>query len=162
MKNVLSKLKLSLLLLAIFFINGCTVSENVVLEEFQSIPNSTWGWNNSRSFTFTIEDSTHYYNLSVGLRVEGTYAYSNIWLISQIRGNNTNIKNQVQIEIADQTGRWLGDGMSNLISYLKPAYIQQKLAPGTYTWTISQNMRDENLMGVSDIGVKIEKGQPIL
>lgn len=52
--------------------------------------------------------------------------------------------------------------MSNLITYSKPTYIQQKLAPGTYTWTISQNMRDEKLGGVVDVGIKVEKGQPIL
>jgi hypothetical protein len=27
---------------------------------------------------------------------------------------------------------------------------------------MSQNMRDESLQGVSDIGIKVEKGQPIL
>jgi gliding motility-associated lipoprotein GldH len=56
----------------------------------------------------------------------------------------------------------LGEGMSNLITYEKPLVIQQKLPIGTYTWSLSQNMRDESLQGVSDIGIKVEKGQPIL
>jgi gliding motility-associated lipoprotein GldH len=79
-----------------------------------------------------------------------------------LRGNNFNNKKQIQIELADQTGRWLGEGMSNLITYEKPLVIQQKLPIGTYTWSLSQNMRDESLQGVSDIGIKVEKGQPIL
>ena len=141
---------------------GCNPPANTVAEEFQAIEENTWKWADTKSFTFTIDDSTHYYNLSIGLRIQGTFAYSNIWLISQIQGNNTKIKNQVPIDIADQTGRWLGEGMSNLITYSKPTYIQKKLAPGTYTWTISQNMRDEKLGGVADVGIKVEKGQPIL
>lgn len=141
---------------------SCDMPKNTLAEEFQEIPNKTWSWSDSKTFTFTIDDSTHYTNLYLGLRIQGTYAYSNIWLISQIQGNNTNTKQQVQIELADQTGRWLGEGMSNLITYLKPVYIQTKLAPGTYTWTLSQNMRDEKLNGVVDIGIKVEKGQPIL
>jgi gliding motility-associated lipoprotein GldH len=146
----------------IAFSQGCNKPENTMAEEFQEIQNNTWLWSDSKTFTFSIDDSTHFSNFYIGLRIQGTYAYSNIWLISQIQGNNTNIKEQVQITLADQTGRWLGEGMSNLISYQQPVYLQKKLAPGTYTWTVSQNMRDEKLIGVADIGIKVEKGQPIL
>lgn len=64
---------------------GCSLPANTVAEEFQPIENNTWKWADSKSFTFTIDDSTHYYNLSIGLRIQGTFAYSNIWLISQIQ-----------------------------------------------------------------------------
>ena len=72
---------------------GCNLPANTVAEEFQAIEENTWKWADTKSFTFTIDDSTHYYNLSIGLRIQGTFAYSNIWLISQIQGNNTNIRN---------------------------------------------------------------------
>ncbi len=152
----------SLSILLATAITNCGLPQNTIAEKFQPIPSSTWKWKDSKTFSFTVDDSTHYYNLSIGLRINGTYAYSNIWLISQLRGNNLNNKKQIQIELADQTGRWLGEGMSNLITYEKPIVIQQKLPIGTYTWSLSQNMRDESLQGVSDIGIKVEKGQPIL
>ena len=98
------------ILLAVAF-TQCGLPKNTIAEEFQPIPSSTWTWKDSKTFTFTVDDSTHYYNLSIGLRINGTYAYSNIWLISQLRGNNLNNKKQIQIELADQTGRWLGEGM---------------------------------------------------
>lgn len=162
MKTNLYKITMAATICLLGLISGCGVPQNTSAEEFQEIQNNTWAWSDGKRFTFTIDDSTHYYNFSIGLRIQGTYAYSNIWLISQIQGNNTNIKEQVQIDIADQTGRWLGEGMSNLITYLKPVYVHKQLAPGTYTWTISQNMRDEKLSGVVDVGIKVEKGQPIL
>lgn len=149
-------------LFSLMFLTNCSVPQNTIAEEFQSIEASTWKWSDAKTFTFNIDDSTHYYNLSIGLRINGTYSYSNIWLISQLKGNNLNNKSQVQIELADQTGRWLGDGMSNLISYKQPAIVQKKLPIGTYTWSISQNMRDESLLGAADIGIQVEKGQPIL
>lgn len=158
----LHNLFLPLLALTFSSFLGCNMPQNTLAEEFQPIENKTWKWSDSKSFTFTIDDTSHYYNFSVGLRIQGTYAYSNIWMISQIQGNNTNIKEQIQVEIADQTGRWLGKGMSNLITYEKPIYIQKKLAAGTYTWSLSQNMRDELLTGIVDVGIKIEKGQPVL
>ncbi|MCX8485037.1 MAG: gliding motility lipoprotein GldH [Bacteroidota bacterium] len=162
MKIKLHNLFLPALALTLLLLPGCNMSQTTLAEEFQPIENKTWKWSDSKSFTFTVDDTTHYYNFSIGLRIQGTYAYSNIWMISQIQGNNTNIKEQVQVEIADQTGRWLGKGMSNLITYLKPIYVQKKLAAGTYTWSLSQNMRDELLNGIVDVGIKVEKGQPIL
>jgi gliding motility-associated lipoprotein GldH len=71
-------------------------------------------------------------------------------------------KKQFQIELADQTGRWLGKGMSNLISYEKPLLLKIPLRKGHYTFKLSQNMREDLLSGVSDVGIKVEKGQPIL
>lgn len=162
MKIKLHNLFLPALALTLLLLPGCNMSQTTLTEEFQPIENKTWKWSDTKSFTFTVDDTTHYYNFSIGLRIQGTYAYSNIWMISQIQGNNTNIKEQVQVEIADQTGRWLGKGMSNLITYLKPIYVQKKLAAGTYTWSLSQNMRDELLNGIVDVGIKVEKGQPIL
>lgn len=52
--------------------------------------------------------------------------------------------------------------MSNLIIYNQRVGVKKKLAPGTYTWTLSQNMRDEKLLGIADVGIKIDKGQPQL
>lgn len=144
---------------ASIFLSRCSVPENIIAEEFSNISDNTWKWNDSKSFTFTIKDSNHYNNFYIGLRINGTYAYSNLWIISQIQGNNTNLKEQIQISIADQTGRWLGKGMSNLIIYNQRVGVKKKLAPGTYTWTLSQNMRDEKLLGIADVGIKIDKGQ---
>jgi len=72
------------------------------------------------------------------------------------------LKTQFQIELADQTGRWLGNGMSNLISYEQPLLLKTKLRKGHYTFKLSHNMREDLISGVNDVGIKVEKGQFIL
>ncbi|NBX87025.1 MAG: gliding motility lipoprotein GldH [Bacteroidetes bacterium] len=160
------------LILSIFMIllDSCGLPENTITEEFQTIDKGIWGWKETKSYTFTVDDSTHYYNIYCGLRITGKYNYSNIWLIYELaesrNANNSSVnsllKKQFQIELADQTGRWLGKGMSNLISYEQPLLIKTKLKKGNYTFKLSQNMREDLLSGVNDVGIKVEKAQPIL
>jgi len=160
------------LILSIFMIllDSCGLPENTITEEFQTIDKGIWGWKETKSYTFTVDDSTHYYNIYCGLRITGKYNYSNIWLIYELaesrNANNSSLnsllKKQFQIELADQTGRWLGKGMSNLISYEQPLLIKTKLKKGNYTFKLSQNMREDLLSGVNDVGIKVEKAQPIL
>jgi gliding motility-associated lipoprotein GldH len=151
-------------------LDSCGLPENTITEEFQTIYKGIWGWKETKSYTFTVDDSTHYYNIYCGLRITGKYNYSNIWLIYELaesrNANNSSVnsllKKQFQIELADQTGRWLGKGMSNLISYEQPLLIKTKLKKGNYTFKLSQNMREDLLSGVNDVGIKVEKAQPIL
>ncbi len=151
-----------LLLIFIVFIPSCSVPEDLIAEDFQAIENGAWNWKDGKKFTFTIDDTTCFYTISTGLRITGKYAYSNIWMIYTIEGNGWNQKEQFSIEIADQTGRWLGVGMSNLIAYEKPIIPKIKLKAGVYQISIVQNMREESLSGIQDVGVKIQKGPLIL
>ena len=163
-----------ILSITLFLLNSCGLPENTITEEFQTMEKGIWGWKETKSFSFDIEDTTHYYNVYCGLRLNGTYNYSNIWLIYELSEskldtpivNNTSLtpllKKQFQIELADQTGRWLGKGMSNLISYEQPLIIKTKFKKGHYTFKLSQNMREDLLSGVNDVGIKVEKAQPIL
>ena len=159
-----------ILSIVMILLDSCGLPENTITEEFQTIDKGIWGWKETKSYTFTVDDSTHYYNIYCGLRITGKYNYSNIWLIYELaesrNANNSSLnsllKKQFQIELADQTGRWLGKGMSNLISYEQPLLIKTKLKKGNYTFKLSQNMREDLLSGVNDVGIKVEKAQPIL
>jgi gliding motility-associated lipoprotein GldH len=61
------------------------------------------------------------------------------------------------VVLSDNTGKWLGKGQSNLLSYERNFIRGAKLKPGNYTLEFSQNMRDEKLKSVSDIGVKVRR-----
>ncbi len=169
-KTIYRKSIFLILSIVMILLDSCGLPENTITEEFQTIDKGIWGWNESKSYTFTVDDSTHYYNIYCGLRITGKYNYSNIWLIYELaesrNANNSSLnsllKKQFQIELADQTGRWLGKGMSNLISYEQPLLIKTKLKKGNYTFKLSQNMREDLLSGVNDVGIKVEKAQPIL
>ena len=173
-KLLYRRFHLLIISMTLFLLNSCGLPENTISEEFQTMEKGIWGWKETKSFSFDIEDTTRYYNIYCGLRLNGTYNYSNIWLIYELSEskldtpsvNNNSVtpllKNQFQIELADQTGRWLGKGMSNLISYEQPLLVKTKLRKGHYTFKLSQNMREDLLSGVNDVGVKVERAQPIL
>ena len=41
-------------------------------------------------------------------------------------------------------------------------FRKTKFKKGHYTFKLSQNMREDLLSGVNDVGIKVEKAQPIL
>jgi gliding motility-associated lipoprotein GldH len=137
--------------------HSCTTNENVVLNTFEKTDAGGWQWKQGKKFTFTVEDSTYYYSLICGLRIQTGYSYSNIWMVYKLDGPVSSQKNQFEIVLSDNTGKWLGKGQGNLISYEKSFVSGLKLKPGQYTVELAQNMRDEKLSGVSDVGLKVVK-----
>jgi gliding motility-associated lipoprotein GldH len=76
--------------MTLFLLNSCGLPENIISEEFQTMEKGIWGWKETKSFSFDIEDTTHYYNIYCGLRLNGTYQYSNIWLIYELSESKLN------------------------------------------------------------------------
>jgi gliding motility-associated lipoprotein GldH len=140
---------------------SCSSNKNKVFDEFSKVSPDGWNWNQGVKFTFTIEDSTQYYDLSCGLRITGSYLYSNVWIIYQLDGGQIARKNQFGITLSDNTGKWLGKGQTNLLSYEQVIMKGVKFRPGKYTLQFFQNMRDENLKSVSDIGLSVVKSGKI-
>lgn len=142
---------------AAIFTAGCVADKNVIYDEFKEVSTDKWGWHDVRSFTFTITENDYTYNLDCGLRITGNYKYSNIWLVYQLDGPSGTMKEQFQIPLSDNTGKWLGKGSNNLISYQRAIISGLQLKPGKYTLKLNQNMRDEELQAVSDIGLRVSK-----
>lgn len=152
-------------MIAIFaaVVPSCTTSKNIVFEEFTSVDAGGWDWKERKKFKFTVTDDQYYYTLNCGLRITGDYAYSNIWMIYTIKGpNKFQQKNQFQLVLSDNLGKWTGKGVSNLVSFQEPFIKNLKLAKGEYTIEFNQNMRDEKLKNVNNIGLQVVRGQVIL
>ncbi len=146
-----------------FGMSACRPSENIMYEKFLDVDPRAWNWDAGKSFSFEIEDEAHYYNLLAGLRITSEYAYSNIWMLYTLKGpDGFYRKDQFQLVLSDNIGRWKGKGVSNLISFQEPFLSQIRFKKGTYTLTIFQNMRDENLKSVNNLGLQVVKGQLIL
>jgi gliding motility-associated lipoprotein GldH len=142
-------------------LGGCMTDSNTVFDEFHEVNIKKWSWHEPQTFVFDVKEEGYVYDMVCGLRISGSYAYSNIWLLYTVEGPDTKIKQQFQITLSDKTGKWLGKGMSNLLSYEQLILGNIKLKKGKYTVKISQNMREEELAAVSDLGLKIIKGSKI-
>ena len=62
-----------------------------------------------------------------------------------------------ELKLASNTGEWLGSGSGSLYSYQIPFKTIRFPAKGIYNFEIEQNMRDNPLHEVSDIGLRVEK-----
>jgi gliding motility-associated lipoprotein GldH len=143
--------------LLLLFAGGCT-DPNSVLDTNTSIENHNWSYANKIKYAVKIEDATIPYNVYVNLRVTGDYRYSNIFLLLRRSGPKLKAVTRFEIKLANPDGQWLGQGSGNLYSYQVPVITDFKFPQkGTYQFEIEQNMRDNPLHEVSDVGLRVEK-----
>ena len=148
--------KIVIFLSAVFGIISC--SHNEIFFKYHSFANAEWNRNEQAVFYVDIEDNSQPYNVSVELRNNNTYPFSNIWLFVDYKMPNGNRRTDtISADLADVYGKWYGKGMS--LYNLSIPYESLVLFPdtGTYTYSIRQGMRENHLKGISDIGLKVSK-----
>jgi gliding motility-associated lipoprotein GldH len=60
--------------------------------------------------------------------------------------------------LADEGGKWLGNGLGDIYDYQFPVFQKIKFPnSGFYRFELEQNMRDDTLMNVKAVGVRLEK-----
>ena len=153
--NLITLISSSLIIL-LLGLTSCT--EGISYEKIYSIDKQ---WNKDSIFTFNItkpEVNTKQ-NVFFLLRNDSDYSYSNIYLFVTTEGPDKDIRiDTIQYRLADKEGKWLGKGMGvtkeNLLLY-KENYSFNKA--GNYKISVQQGMRNDNLKGITDIGLIIQK-----
>ncbi len=153
MRKFFSYLGLSLL---IFFFTSC--GTDFVVNESKSVKNP-WLSSETVEFSFEILDTISAYSFSINVRNSTDYDFSNIYFfINTVFPNGTETRDTVECILANVRGKWLGKGMGNLKE--SSHSIREKInfpASGIYTIKFEQAMREEELYGIKDIGIKIIK-----
>jgi gliding motility-associated lipoprotein GldH len=146
---------------SLIMFSGCTDPKAVVDQNIE-VANHNWTYLNRFKFPVKIDDPHLAYTLYMNLRVTGDYKYSNLFvLISQTGPDKKTAPKRYEMKLANKDGEWLGKGSGNIYSYQVPFLINYKFpAKGTYTFSIEQNMRDNPLREVSDVGLRVEKVAP--
>jgi gliding motility-associated lipoprotein GldH len=107
-----------------------------------------------------ITDTTATYNVYVNVRNTSEYPYQNFWFFIEKSFDTqpTVSKDTVECYLAYDNGKWIGNGVG--AAFDMPVLIEQNLkfaAAGTYRYKIYQGMREDNLQGIRDIGLRVEK-----
>ncbi len=149
-----------LLVTGMSVLSGCSDSRTVT-DQNKEIDNHNWTWFNKVKFDVKIDDNQAAYNIYMNLRVTGDYKYANIFvLITTVTPEKKTSVQRYELKLATKEGEWLGKGSGNLYSYQVPFIQGYKFSvKGTYTFYIEQNMRDNPLKEVSDVGLRVEKAQ---
>lgn len=119
------------------------------------------GWSVTDSLTFEVEitDTLTAMNFLLSLRHNDDYPYSNIYFfVNTVYPSQHYSRDTIEILLAGKDGQWYGKGFGKL----KEVQVMLKdrvVFPmkGNYTFSFVQAMREENLPGVEDLGIQIEK-----
>jgi len=148
----------SVLLLSILLIvSAC--NSTVVYTDSQAMPDNTWAVLNIASFKVPVNDTINSNMVYFTIRTGSSYPFRNIYLfVKTISPNGKSLTDTLQYNLADEKGKWYGKGFGD-IHELNLPFRSNVFFPikGTYQFNIQHGMRIENLKGVYDIGVRIEK-----
>jgi gliding motility-associated lipoprotein GldH len=148
---------LIIVLISSFALSSC--DRNGIYEENINTSNSTWAENNVAKFIAPIADTVSYHNIYINIRNTTDYPNCNLYLfIATTSPAGVTQIDTVEYFLADDQGKWLGKGVGyirdNQIPYKRNVRFPQK---GDYRFEIKQAMRTDSLMGISSIGVRVEK-----
>ncbi len=145
-----------ILLLAMIVVFG-SCQLRTLLEETTAVPVTGWHQDSFISFSFPVEDTIGNYEISLIIRNDGRYEYSNLFLfINTTAPGGQGIRDTVEIRMADERGKWLGRGIGGKYTMEVPFKTQVKFPQkGTYSIEVLQGMREEELEFVTDIGLRI-------
>ena len=146
------------IIIASCFLFSC--GKDTVFNKYQSVQNGTWKKQDSYFFNFAIYDNSAVYNVSLQLRNNNMYPYQNIWIIcEETLPSNTSAKDTIEHLLADDFGKWTGSGITLFQSSIPLKSLYHFPDTGNYTIIIQHGMRDDNLIGIEDIGLFIEKAK---
>jgi gliding motility-associated lipoprotein GldH len=146
-----------LLLLLFFFVGACDSKR--FFEENKTIKNGVWNVMNKASFRVDITDSLARYDVYLNVRNDGTYPYSNLYLfIHTILPGGRTATDTVECQLADPDGKWRGSGLGNM-KFIRFLFQKGMIFPrkGRYQFEIEQAMRVNELKGIRDVGIRLEK-----
>jgi gliding motility-associated lipoprotein GldH len=119
----------------------------------------TWKLMDIASFKVQIKDTMNSNNVIFTIRNGSSYPFRNIYLfVTTTSPDGKQISDTLQYNLADEKGKWYGRGFSDIhelnLPYKSNVYFPLK---GIYMFKIQHGMRVEDLKGVYDIGLRIEK-----
>ena len=149
-------LKSILLLCCVAFAASCQTID--VFEKTTSFATHQWTSNTKPSFTFEITDTASLYNIYLVLRHEDAYNYNNIWINLAAKSPKDLVTVRREFILANNKQGWLGSGMDDVFEHRVPFNNKPaSLHKGTYTFTLQQDMREDPLEHILNVGVRVEK-----
>ena len=133
-------------------------SHKEVFFEYHSFTNAEWSSGDTAVFNVKIEKNSQPYNVSVELRNNDDYPFSNLWLFINCKmPDGKSRTDTIGADLADVYGKWYGKGLS--LYNLSIPYEKAILFPdtGVYVYTVHQGMRVDPLKGITDIGLKVSE-----
>ncbi len=134
-------------------------SSGVVFEQIEEVDSEGWNYAKPVTVAFSTPDTSNRYNLIFDIRITHEYAYQNLWLfIETTEPDGSKHTDSIDCPMAYPDGRWLGNGLGDLIDNPILVYRNFKFAEtGEYTFKIKHGMRNDYLENVQNVGVILKR-----
>lgn len=151
-RNLIVLLSTTLLLI-------CSCNSNIIYTASESMPDKTWILQNAPAFNVPVNDTVNSNNIFFTIRTGSSYPFRNIYLfVTTTSPDGRKLTDTLQYNLADEKGNWFGKGFGDIheldLKYKTNVYFPVK---GNYLFSIRHGMRVEDLEGVYDFGIRIEK-----
>ena len=150
---------LAAILVTLTMFSSCNLDQ--IFDEVIAIPVDGWAAEDTMHFNVAISDTSNVYDVLIHIRNEKIYQYSNLWLfIEATAPNGQTHSDTLEVMLADDEGNWMGKGIGNVNTLLTPYLAQVSFRyRGIYTFSITQGMRNKNLEGILNVGLRINSNE---
>jgi gliding motility-associated lipoprotein GldH len=118
-----------------------------------------WSISDKKPFEVEVTDTLALLNFYLNIRHTTEYKNRNIFLfLDTFLPDGMQTRDTIEIMLADAKGKWYGKGIGNIRSdqvLLKRGFSFPM--KGLYKFRIEQGMREMELTGIKDVGIRIEK-----
>lgn len=140
----------------VVFLAACQ-KEKVIFEKNYELKNDQWTYADTLNYAFNIADTMAIYDIVLDINHTPQYPMQNLYMNIYTKfPTGERLKQLLNIDLADNTGKWQGDCNSkecHLTIPIQPnAYFNKA---GEYTITLEQYMREANLNGVKSVRLKL-------
>lgn len=150
------------LILFLFTLSLFSCNNNSIFEKYKSIDNYTWKYSEPVTFNVPVLITNENFNIFFNIRHTGNYSYRNIWVTVSIINPGGKVVDEIKSEfkLAEKDGQWTGQGLGDVIDHQYLLKNNFKFGePGTYKFRIQHQMREDDLKGVMDVGIKVVRSE---
>lgn len=150
----------NIVLISFFIVAIVTSSCDVkrYYEKNDTIENETWNIKKTFVHQFEIKDSMQWFNMYLNVRNTTDYRYRNLFMFVTTTFPKGQIaKDTVECILANNQGEWQGRGNGKYKDcriVFKPKFRFSQI--GNYSIKIEHGMREMDVIGISEIGVRLE------
>ena len=125
---------------------------------YHSFLDSSWNSGENIKFDITTKDSTQVRTSNISIRHNTSYKYQNIiFLLHHSFKENLILTDTINFDLAEDDGRWIGVGKSNIKEITKTILTPKTYQNGLQSFSLELAMRDnasnkiEKLNNISDV-----------
>lgn len=148
---------LVVIVLTLLCLGACSPGHNDY-SNFTNLSPQGWAYGDDVVFVPDTVDSVASGALSIELRHNNSYPFSNLWLEICYRDNGRLHRDTVNLTLADIYGRWHGQGFGASYQFSRPFNPDVTMARGDSV-SVRHIMRVDTVEGIEQIGIKFTKRQ---